>query len=170
MNFFPISYSKPALVDAPYCLAVWAFFVNEICTCMRIFIKILVFCFENCSNLLWEKKLLKTLLTAERIWFRCDLYLRFITPMNLWKICIDLRPFSKYFNEPFSRTLRSPRSNNLEIQNNENSKWKLVKSRWNPKFCLSDLRVLKNGSLKYFENGLKSMQIFQRLMRGMNCR
>ena len=108
MNFFPISYSKPALVDAPYCLAVWAFFVNEICTCMRIFIKILVFCFENCSNLLWEKKLLKTLLTAERIWFRCDLYLRFITPMNIWKICIDLRPFSKYFNEPFSRTLRSP--------------------------------------------------------------
>ena len=80
-----------------------------------------------------------TLLTAERIWFKCDLYLRFIPPINLWKICIDLRPFSKYFNEPFSRTLRSPRSNNLEIQNDENSKWKLVKTRWNPKFGLSDL-------------------------------
>ena len=79
------------------------------------------------------------LLTAERIWFKCDLYLRFIPPINLWKICIDLRPFSKYFNEPFSRTLRSPRSNNLEIQNDENSKWKLVKTRWNPKFGLSDL-------------------------------
>ena len=64
----------------------------------------------------------KSLLTAERIWFKCDLYLRFIPPINLWKVCIDLRPFSKYFNEPFSRTLRSPRSNNLEIQNDENSK------------------------------------------------
>ena len=63
-----------------------------------------------------------TLLTAERIWFKCDLYLRFIPPINLWKICIDLRPISKYFNEPFLRTLRSPRSNNLEIQNDENSK------------------------------------------------
>ena len=81
-----------------------------------------------------------TLLTAERIWFKCDLYLRFIPPINLWKVCIDLRPFSKYFNEPFSRTLRSPRSNNLEIQNDENSKWKLVKTRWNPKFGLSDLK------------------------------
>ena len=63
-----------------------------------------------------------SLLTAERIWFKCDLYLRFIPPINLWKVCIDLRPFSKYFNEPFSRMLRSPRSNNLEIQNDENSK------------------------------------------------
>ena len=62
------------------------------------------------------------LLTAECIWFKCDLYLQFIPPINLWKICIDLRPFSKYFNEPFSRTLRSPRSNNLQIQNDENSK------------------------------------------------
>ena len=70
---------------------------------------------------------------------KCDLYLRFIPPINLWKICIDLRPFSKYFNEPFSRTLRSPRSNNLEIQNDENSKWKLVKTRWNPNFGLGDL-------------------------------
>ena len=64
----------------------------------------------------------EALLTAERIWFKCNLYLQFIPSMNLWKICIDLRPFSKYFNEPFSRTLRSPRSNNLEIQNDENSK------------------------------------------------
>ena len=63
-----------------------------------------------------------TLFTAEDILFQCDLYLQFIPPINLWKICIDLRPFSKYFNEPFSRTLRSPRSNNLEIQNDENSK------------------------------------------------
>ena len=91
-----------------------------------------------------QKKILSTLLTAERIWFKCDLYLWFIPPMNLWKICIDLRPFSKYFNEPFLRTLRSPRSNNLEIQNDENSKWKLVKTRWNPKFGLSDL---ENGLL-----------------------
>ena len=83
--------------------------------------------------------LCRSLLTAERIWFKCDLYLQFIPPINLWKVCIDLRPFSKYFNEPFLRTLRSPRSNNLEIQNDKNSKWKLVKTRWNPKFGLSDL-------------------------------
>ena len=37
-------------------------------------------------------------------------------------------------------------------------------------FDLGDLSVLKNGSLKYFENGLKSMQTFQRLMGGMNRR
>ena len=35
---------------------------------------------------------------------------------------------------------------------------------------LSDLSVLENGSLKYFENGIKSMQTFQRLMGGMNRR
>ena len=46
------------------------------------------------------------LLTAERIWFKCDLYLQFIPPINLWKVCIDLRPFSKYFNEPFLRPQR----------------------------------------------------------------
>ena len=80
----------------------------------------------------------RALLTTERIWFKCVLYL-LIPPINLWKICIDLRPFSKYFNKPFLRTLRLPRSNNLEIQNDENSKWKLVKTRWNPKFGLSDL-------------------------------
>ena len=79
------------------------------------------------------------LLTAEDIWFKCDLYLRFIPPITLWKICIDLRPFSKCFHVPFLRTLRSLRSNNLEIQNNKNSKWKLVKTRWNPKFGLGDL-------------------------------
>jgi hypothetical protein len=33
-----------------------------------------------------------------------------------------------------------------------------------------DLNGLKNGTRKYFENSLKSMQIFQRLMRGMNGR
>ena len=69
----------------------------------------------------WTLALL-SLLTAEDIWFKRDLYLRFIPSINLWKICIDLRPLSKYFSEPFSRTLRSPRSNNLEIQNDENSK------------------------------------------------
>jgi hypothetical protein len=33
-----------------------------------------------------------------------------------------------------------------------------------------NLNGLKNGTPKYFENGLKSMQIFQRLMGGMNRR
>ena len=82
----------------------------------------------------------KPLLTAERIWFKCDLYLRFIPPINIWNIWINLRPFLKCKEGPFSRSWRSPRSNNLEIQNDENSKSKLVKTRRNPKFGLSDLK------------------------------
>ena len=82
---------------------------------------------------------LPSLLTAEDIWFKCDLYLQFIPSINIWNIWIDLRPFLKCKAGPFSRSWRSPRSNNLEIQNDENSKSKLVKIRWNPKFGLSDL-------------------------------
>ena len=37
-------------------------------------------------------------------------------------------------------------------------------------FDLGNLNGLKNSTRKYFENGLKSMQIFQRLMGGMNRR
>ena len=37
-------------------------------------------------------------------------------------------------------------------------------------FDLGDLSVLENGTRKHFENGLKSMQIFQRLIGGMNRR
>ena len=81
-----------------------------------------------------------SLLTAEDFWFFCDLYLQFIAPIKLWSKCIDLRLFSKYLCVPFLRSLRSPRSNNFETQNNENSKWKLVKTRWNPKFGLSNLQ------------------------------
>ena len=58
---------------------------------------------------------INTLLSTEDIWFKCNLYLRFIPPITLWKICIDLRPFSKNFRVPFSRILRSTRSNNIEI-------------------------------------------------------
>ena len=90
------------------------------------------------SNAFWSL-VLKSLLTAEDIWFKYDLYLRFIPPINIWNICIDLRPFLKCKEGPFSRSWRSPRSNNLEIQNDKNSKWKLVKTRWNPKFGFSDL-------------------------------
>ena len=80
-----------------------------------------------------------SLLTAECIWFKCDLYLRFIPPINIWNIWNDLRPFLKCKEGPFSRSWRSPRSNSLEIQNDENSKSKLAKTRWNPKFGLGDL-------------------------------
>ena len=114
----------------------------EIVVEFSIFVFFLIFSWKIRSkrSTNWALKLyLFSLLTAERIWFKCDLPQRFIPPINLCKICIDLRPFSKYFNEPFSRTLRSPRSNNLKIPNNENYKWKLVKTRWNPKFGLSDL-------------------------------
>ena len=72
---------------------------------------------------------LLALLTAERIWFKCNLYLRFIPPINICNIWIDLRPFLKCKEGPFSRSWRSPRSNNLEIQKDENSKPKLVKTR-----------------------------------------
>ena len=60
-----------------------------------------------------------TLLTAEDIWFKCDLYLRFIPPINIWNICVDLRPFLK---GKAGRFWRLSRSNNLKIQNDENSK------------------------------------------------
>ena len=76
-----------------------------------------------------DTKYVDTLLTAERIWFKCDLYLRFIPPINIWNIWIDLRPFLKCKEGPFSRSWRSPRSNSLEIQNDENSKSKLAKTR-----------------------------------------
>ena len=62
------------------------------------------------------------LLTAEDIWFKCDLYLQFIPPINIWNIWINLRPFLKCKEGPFLRSWRSPRSNNLEIQNDKNSK------------------------------------------------
>ena len=39
--------------------------------------------------------------------FFCDLSLTFfIPPINIWKICIDLRLFSKCFTVPFLRPLR----------------------------------------------------------------
>ena len=33
--------------------------------------------------------------------------IRFIPPIKFWKICIDLRPFSKYLRVPFLRPLSS---------------------------------------------------------------
>ena len=62
-----------------------------------------------------DKTLELSLLTAEDISFKWDLPQRSIPPINLWKICIDLRSFSKCFRVPFLRTLRLPRSNILEI-------------------------------------------------------
>ena len=49
----------------------------------------------------------KSLLTDEDVWFFCDLSLKFIPPINIWKICIDLRLFSKKNCVPFLRPLRS---------------------------------------------------------------
>ena len=71
--------------------------------------------------------------------FFCDLYLQFIAPVNLWNKCIDLSLFSKYLCVLFLMSLRLPRSNILGTQKDKNSKWKVVKARWNPKFGLSDL-------------------------------
>ena len=48
-----------------------------------------------------------TLLTTEDFWFKCNLYLQLIPPINLWNKCIDLKLFSKCKEGPFSRSLRS---------------------------------------------------------------
>ena len=48
-----------------------------------------------------DKTLELSLLTAEDISFKWDLPQRSIPPINLWKICIDLRSFSKCFRVPF---------------------------------------------------------------------
>ena len=48
---------------------------------------------DSGSLTLFQSRQGTTLLTPEDIWFKCDLYLRFIPPINLWKICIDMRPF-----------------------------------------------------------------------------
>ena len=45
-----------------------------------------------------------SLLTAEDFWFFCDLYLQFITPINLWNNCIDLRLFLKWTDYKISRS------------------------------------------------------------------
>jgi hypothetical protein len=46
--------------------------------------------------------------------FFCDLSLKFIPPINIWKNCIDLRLFSKILVEPFLKPLRL-RSRNFVI-------------------------------------------------------
>ena len=48
-----------------------------------------------------------SLFTAEDIWFFCNLSLKFIPPINIWKIYIDFRLFSNFLVEPFLRPLRS---------------------------------------------------------------
>ena len=95
---------------------------------------------ENSCNITKTLNINNALLTAEDIWFKCDLYLWFVPSITNWNICIDLRPFLKCKEGPFLRSWRSPRSDNLEIQNYENFKWKLIETRWNPKFGLRDLK------------------------------
>ena len=56
-----------------------------------------------------------------------------------WNALIPKIQFLKKIPVSFLRSLRLQRSNNLETQNNENSKRKLVITRWNPKFGVSDL-------------------------------
>ena len=48
-----------------------------------------------------------SLLIAEDIWFFCRLSPKFIPPFNIYKICIDLRLFSKILCVSFLRPLRS---------------------------------------------------------------
>ena len=49
-----------------------------------------------------------------------------------WNALISKMYFVKKFPEPLLRSPRLLTSNSLETQNDENSKWKLVKTRWNP--------------------------------------
>ena len=67
-----------------------------------------------------------------------------ILTIKLWRTSSFLLEYK--FPGPLLRTLRSPRSNNLETQNDENYKWKLIKNRWNPKFgLLTSLSFLNQG-------------------------
>jgi hypothetical protein len=53
------------------------------------------------------------------------------------------------------RSWRLSRSNDLETQNDENFRWKFVKTRWNPKFGLSDLKtdlLTSTTSVIFFKN------------------
>ena len=90
--------------------------INRMSFMKKITLKLLVFL------LIWIASHSLTLLTAECIWFKCDLYLRFIPLINIRNIWNDLRPFLKCKEGPFSRSWRSLRSNNLQIQNDKNSK------------------------------------------------
>ena len=47
-------------------------------------------------------------------------------PLIFGKLALIWGQFQNIFSEPFLRALRSLRSNNLEIQNDENSKWKRI--------------------------------------------
>ena len=78
-------------------------------------------------------------MSGRKIWIFFEAPQQYIHHINPWKKCSNLMQFLKYLAEPFSRSLRSLRSNDLKTKNDENSKWKLVKTRWNPKFGLSDL-------------------------------
>ena len=63
--------------------------------------------FQHCT---YKKTLTSSndsLLTTECFWFFYDLHLQFITPINLWNKCIDLRLFSKYLHVSLLRPLRS---------------------------------------------------------------
>ena len=78
-------------------------------------------------------------MSGGNIWINFEAPQQYIYHINPRKKCRNLMQFLKYLAEPFLRSLRSLRSNNLETQNDENSKWKPVKTRRNPKFGLSDL-------------------------------
>ena len=74
--------------------------------------------------------------------------------INLWRKCIDLTIVSKCLVILFLRSLRL---------NDYRSKCKM--QPWTS----LNLKELKNASTKHFENNLKTMHIFQRLMGSMNC-
>ena len=58
-------------------------------------------------KVLGQLLVMTALLTAENIWFFCNLYLQFIAPINFWNKRIDWRLFSKYVCVLFLRPLRT---------------------------------------------------------------
>ena len=77
-------------------------------------------------------------MSGRKIWINFEAPTIYTSNQSLEKMQ-KLMQFLEYLAEPFLRSLRSVRSNNLETQNDKNYKWGLFKSRWNPKFDLSNL-------------------------------
>ena len=59
-------------------------------------------------------------MSGRNIWIFFEAPQQYIHHINPWKKCSNLMQFLKFLAEPFSRSLRSPRSNDLETKNDEN--------------------------------------------------
>ena len=133
-----------------------------------------------------------SLLTAEDFWFFCDLYLQKVRQTSVWHR-VPKFWFIWLFIVPQRLTLGSNAKRKIWASINQNfgtvchtevcftfSRLAAKLSEMIAKYqgrslkiqhqSSFDLNGLKNGTRKYFENSLKSLHLFQRLMGAMNCR